>query len=299
MLAYIDWHTSPEIFTIPSFHIFGFDTPSLPLRWYGLMFAGAFLAGYQVLSYIFKKEGRPVEQADELLLYAMISTVIGARMAHYFFYEYPLLLSDPWRFFTSMITPPFAGLASHGTTLMFVGIYLFAKKHKINYWYVTDRIVTTVALGGAFIRFGNLMNSEILGKPTDLPWAFRFFNDPSLGHDYMDVVPRHPAQLYESLSCLVIFVILMWIWSKKKENTPHGLMTGFFMITVFTLRFFYEFLKENQVSFENGMQLKMGQWLSIPCIILGIVALVYALRHPIESNSTETQQMSNIKTTDS
>lgn len=283
MLAYIDWHTSPEIFTI-----FGF-----PLRWYGLMFAGAFLAGYQVLSYIFKKEGRPVEQADELLLYAMISTVIGARMGHYFFYEYPLLLSDPWRFFISMITPPYAGLASHGTAVgMFTAMYLFARKRKLNYWYVTDRIVPTVALGGAFIRFGNLMNSEIVGKPSDVSWAFRFFNDPSLGHDYQDVVPRHPAQLYESLSCIVIFILLMWIWSKKKQYTPHGLMTGFFMITLFTLRFLYEFLKENQVSFENGMQLNMGQWLSIPCVIFGIIALVYALRHPIEPNA-------NIKTADS
>lgn len=283
MLAYIDWHTSPEIFTI-----FGF-----PLRWYGLMFAGAFLAGYQVLSYIFKKEGRPVEQADELLLYAMISTVIGARMGHYFFYEYPLLLSDPWRFFISMITPPYAGLASHGTAVgMFTAMYLFARKRKLNYWYVTDRVVPTVALGGAFIRFGNLMNSEIVGKPTDVSWAFRFFNDPSLGHDYQDVVPRHPAQLYESLSCIIIFILLMWIWSKKKENTPYGLMTGFFMITVFTLRFLYEFLKENQVSFENGMQLNMGQWLSIPCVVLGIIALVYSLCHPVEPNP-------NIKTSDS
>jgi phosphatidylglycerol---prolipoprotein diacylglyceryl transferase len=293
MLAYIDWHTSPEIFTIPSFHLFGFETPSLPLRWYGLMFAGAFLAGYQVLSYMFKKEGRPVEQADELLLYAMISCVIGARMGHYFFYETPLLMSNPGKFFIDMITPPYAGLASHGNAIgMFTAMYLFARKRKLNYWYVTDRIVPTVALGGAFIRFGNLMNSEIVGKPTNLPWAFRFFNDPSLGHDYQDVVPRHPAQLYESLSCIIIFIVLMWIWSKKKENTPHGLMTGFFMITVFTLRFLYEFLKENQVSFERGMNLNMGQWLSIPCIILGIIALVYALQNPVEPNS-------NIKTTDS
>ena len=289
MLAYIDWHASSVIFTI-----FGF-----PLRWYGLMFAGAFLAGYQVLSYMFKKEGRPVEQADELLLYAMVSTVIGARLAHYFFYERVLLMSDPVQFFISMITPPFAGLASHGTTLMFVAIYLFAKKRKVNYWYVTDRIVPTVALGGAFIRFGNLMNSEIVGKPTNLPWAFKFFNDASLGHDYMDVVPRHPAQLYESLSCIVIFLLLMWIWSKKKENTPHGLMTGVFMIVLFTLRFFYEFLKENQVSFEDSMTLNMGQWLSIPCVILGIVALVYSLRHPVEPNSTSLALDSDIKTADS
>lgn len=264
MLAYIDWHASPTIF-----EVFGF-----PLRWYGLMFAGAFLAGYQILSYIFKKEGRPIEQADELLLYAMISTVIGARMAHYFFYEYPLLLSDPGKFFLDMITPPFSGLASHGTMLMFFAIYLFSKKRKVAYLYVTDRIVPTVAFGGALIRFGNLMNSEIIGKPTNVPWAFRFFND--LEHPV--VVPRHPSQLYESISCILIFILIMWLWSKKKEKTPHGLLTGVFLIILFTLRFFYEFLKENQVSFEDSMTLNMGQWLSIPCVLLGIVILYFAFK---------------------
>jgi phosphatidylglycerol---prolipoprotein diacylglyceryl transferase len=265
MLAYIDWHANSTIF-----EIFGF-----PLRWYGLMFAGAFLAGYQVLSYIFKKEGRPIEQADELLLYAMISTVIGARMAHYFFYEYPLLLSDPGKFFIDMITPPFSGLASHGTTLMFVAIYLFARKRKVPYLYVTDRIVPTVALGGAFIRFGNLMNSEIIGKPTDVPWAFKFFND---SEHLNNVVPRHPSQLYESISCILLFILIMWIWSLKKEKTRNGLLTGVFMIILFTLRFFYEFLKENQVAFENGMQFNMGQRLSIPCVLFGIIVLYFAFK---------------------
>jgi phosphatidylglycerol---prolipoprotein diacylglyceryl transferase len=264
MLAYIDWHASSTIF-----EIFGF-----PLRWYGLMFAGAFLAGYQVLSYIFKKEGRPIEQADELLLYAMISTVIGARMAHYFFYERVLLMADPAKFFLDMITPPFSGLASHGTTLMFVAIYLFARKRKVPYLYVTDRIVPTVALGGAFIRFGNLMNSEIVGKPTDLPWGFKFFNNT----EYLPVVPRHPSQLYESISCILLFILIMWIWSLKKEKTRHGLLTGVFMIILFTLRFFYEFLKENQVAFEDGMQLNMGQLLSIPCVLFGIIVLYFAFK---------------------
>jgi phosphatidylglycerol---prolipoprotein diacylglyceryl transferase len=265
MLAYIDWHASPIIF-----EVFGF-----PLRWYGLMFAGAFLAGYQILSYIFKQEGRPIEQADELLLYAMISTVVGARMAHYFFYEYPLLLSDPGKFFLDMITPPFSGLASHGTMLMFFAIYLFSKKRKVAYLYVTDRIVPTVAFGGALIRFGNLMNSEIIGKPTGVPWAFRFFNDVE---HLNNVVPRHPSQLYESISCILIFILIMWLWSKKKEKTPHGLLTGVFLIILFTLRFFYEFLKENQVSFENSMTLNMGQWLSIPCVLLGIIILFYSFK---------------------
>ncbi|MES2520210.1 MAG: prolipoprotein diacylglyceryl transferase [Bacteroidota bacterium] len=276
MLTYINWHTSPVIF-----EIFGF-----PLRWYGLMFAGAFLAGYQILSYIFKKEGRPVEQADELLLYAMIATVIGARMGHYFFYEYPLLLSDPGKFFVEMIVPPYSGLASHGAGIgLFLAFYIFSKKRNIPYLYITDRIVPTVALGGAFIRFGNLMNSEIVGKTTNVPWAFMFYNDPSLGHDYLNVLPRHPAQLYECLSCILLFILLMWIWSVKKENTRQGLMTGVFLIILFTLRFLYEFVKENQVSFENGMEFNMGQILSIPAILFGAGILIYAFRKKDTQNA--------------
>lgn len=269
LLTYIDWHTSPEIF-----EVFGF-----PIRWYGLMFAMAFLAGYQVLSYIFKKEGRPVEEADELLLYAMIATVVGARMGHYFFYEYPVLLKDPVHFFTSMITPPYAGLASHGAVIgMLIAFYLYSKKRNTPYLYVTDRVVPTAALGGALIRFGNLMNSEIVGKQTDVPWAFKFFNDPSLGHDYFEVVPRHPSQLYECLSCLVLFGILMWFWSRKKEKTTNGFMTAIFLLYVFILRFFYEFLKENQVAFENQMEFNMGQWLSVPVVLFAIGILVYAFK---------------------
>jgi phosphatidylglycerol---prolipoprotein diacylglyceryl transferase len=263
----IDWRVSSDII-----EIFGF-----PVRWYGLMFASAFLAGYQVVSYMFKKEGRPLEQADELLLYAMVATVVGARMGHYFFYEYPTLLKDPLHFFWSMIKPPYAGLASHGAAVgLFTAFYLYVRKHKDQtYLYVTDRVVPAVALGGAFIRFGNLMNSEIIGKPTNVPWAFKFYNDTSLGQDYMDVVPRHPSQLYECLSCIMLFLFLMWIWNKKKEKTQDGLMTGLFMIILFTIRFFYEFLKVNQVKFEDTMTLNMGQRLSIPAVLFGVIVLWY------------------------
>lgn len=274
MLTYIDWHTSPEII-----NLFGF-----PLRWYGLMFASAFLAGYQVISYMYKKEGRSLEEADELLMYTMVATVVGARMGHYFFYEFPLLLSDPVRFFVSMITPPYAGLASHGAVIgLLFAFYLYSKKRNLPYLFVTDRVAPTAALGGAFIRFGNLMNSEIVGKQTDVPWAFMFYNDPSLGHDYMTVVPRHPSQLYECISCLVLFVILMWMWNRKKQNTPNGFMTATFLLFVFILRFFYEFLKENQVAFESQMNFNMGQWLSIPVVLFAIGILVFAFKNSKKS----------------
>ena len=271
-LLFIEWNSNPTIITLMGF----------PIRWYGLCFAFAFLAGFQVVSYMFKKEGRPVEQADQLLLYTMVGTVVGARMGHYFVYEFPLLQADPVRFFTQMITPPFSGLASHGAAIgLFTAFYLYTRKNKgQSYLYVTDRIVIATALAGFFIRFGNLMNSEIIGKPTDLPWGFKFMRDYEFNPSGLAafVVPRHPSQLYEALSCLVIFAFLLWLWNRQKQDTPHGILTGLFMIILFTLRFFYEFLKENQSSFENGLTLNMGQILSIPAVLFGIGVLWYAKR---------------------
>jgi phosphatidylglycerol:prolipoprotein diacylglycerol transferase len=272
-LAFVDWNPNPEIF-----NLFGFS-----VRYYGLCFALAFLSGFQVVSYMFKKEGRPVEQADQLLLYAMVATVVGARAGHYVFYEFPLLQADPLRFFIQMITPPFSGLASHGAAIgLFTAFYIYTKKNKgISYLYVTDRIVIATALAGFFIRFGNLMNSEIIGKPTQLPWGFKFYRDFEFnmsGNPSM-VLARHPSQLYEALSCLVIFAFLLWVWNKKKEHTKNGLLTGLFMIILFTLRFFYEFLKENQSAFEDQLSLNMGQILSIPAVIFGIIVLMYSNRN--------------------
>ena len=272
-LAFVDWNPNPEIF-----NLFGFS-----VRYYGLCFALAFLYGFQVVSYMFKKEGRPVEQADQLLLYAMVATVVGARAGHYVFYEFPLLQADPLRFFIQMITPPFSGLASHGAAIgLFTAFYIYTKKNKgISYLYVTDRIVIATALAGFFIRFGNLMNSEIIGKPTQLPWGFKFYRDFefNMSGDPSMVLARHPSQLYEALSCLVIFAFLLWVWNKKKEHTKNGLLTGLFMIILFTLRFFYEFLKENQSAFEDQLSLNMGQILSIPAVIFGIIVLMYSSRN--------------------
>jgi len=272
-LAFVDWNPNPEIF-----NLFGFS-----VRYYGLCFALAFLSGFQVVSYMFKKEGRPVEQADQLLLYAMVATVVGARAGHYVFYEFPLLQADPLRFFIQMITPPFSGLASHGAAIgLFTAFYIYTKKNKgISYLYVTDRIVIATALAGFFIRFGNLMNSEIIGKPTQLPWGFKFYRDFefNMSGDPSMVLARHPSQLYEALSCLVIFVFLLWVWNKKKEHTKNGLLTGLFMIILFTLRFFYEFLKENQSAFEDQLSLNMGQILSIPAVVFGIIVLMYSNRN--------------------
>ncbi|MEY4986441.1 MAG: Prolipoprotein diacylglyceryl transferase [Bacteroidota bacterium] len=271
-IAFISWDPNPVIVDL-----FGF-----PIRWYGFFFAMAFLAGFRVVNYMFKKEGRSTEQADQLLMYTMVATIVGARAGHYFFYEFPLLQADPLRFFLQMITPPFSGLASHGAAIgLFIAFYLFARKNAgMSYLYITDRIVPAVALAGFFIRMGNLMNSEIIGKPTELPWGFKFLRDTEF-NPYGDpnlVLARHPSQLYEALSCLLIFALLMWFWSKKKKSTQEGLMTGSFMIVLFTLRFFYEFLKENQSAFENNLTLNMGQILSIPAVLFGVIVLAYSYK---------------------
>lgn len=271
-IAFISWDPNPVIVDL-----FGF-----PIRWYGFFFAMAFLAGFRVVSYMFKQEGRSTEQADQLLMYTMVATIVGARAGHYFFYEFPLLQADPLRFFLQMITPPFSGLASHGAAIgLFIAFYLYARKNAgMSYLYITDRIVPAVALAGFFIRMGNLMNSEIIGKPTELPWGFKFLRDTEF-NPYGDpnlVLARHPSQLYEALSCLIIFALLMWFWSKKKKDTQEGLMTGSFMIVLFTLRFFYEFLKENQSAFENNLTLNMGQILSIPAVLFGLIVLAYSFK---------------------
>lgn len=262
MISFITWNVSPEIFTIPE--IFGFGP--FPIRWYGLMFALGFFLGQQIMIHIFKKENKPLADIDSLTLFMLVSTVLGARIGHFLFYEPGVLFSNP----LEVLLPPYAGLASHGAAIgIIAGLYLYSRSRKKSgqtFFWVADRIVITVALGGAFIRFGNLMNSEIVGKFSELPWAFLFLHNT----EYMPIVPRHPAQLYESISCFLLFFFLFWFWSRKKAETTQGIMVGIFLVWVFTLRFLFEFIKENQVDFENGLVLNMGQILSIPVVLLGL-----------------------------
>ncbi|MBD2700889.1 prolipoprotein diacylglyceryl transferase [Spirosoma sp. BT702] len=268
MLQYIIWEVNPEIFHIGSFSV----------RWYGLLFALGFLIGMQIMTYIFKQEGKPAADTDTLLIYMVVSTILGARIGHFLFYEPEVLLHNP----LVVVTPPFAGLASHGATIgILTSLWLYSRRKQSQltgqtFLWVTDRIVIVVALAGACIRFGNLMNSEIVGRPTDVPWAFIFMKN-----DEYAKIPRHPAQLYESLSCLVLFFILLWFWNRYRERTPRGSMLGIFLIWVFGLRFFYEYLKENQVAFENNLPLNMGQWLSIPAVLMGIYFIVRSNKTPI------------------
>ncbi|GAB3906925.1 prolipoprotein diacylglyceryl transferase [Larkinella knui] len=273
MLSYIIWDVNPELFSIGSFSV----------RWYGLMFALGFLLGQQIMLYIFKREGKPISDIDALTLYMVIATVLGARIGHFLFYEPEVLFKNP----LEVILPPYRGLASHGATVgILTGLWLYSRRKSSlatnqTFLWVTDRIVIAVALGGCFIRLGNLMNSEIVGRPTDVPWGFVFVNNT----EYLQI-PRHPAQLYEAISCFFICLFLFWFWNRYKQNTPRGSLLGIFLIGVFGLRFLYEFLKEDQVEFEKTLALNMGQILSIPAVLAGIYLLVVSFRNrpvPIDS----------------
>jgi phosphatidylglycerol---prolipoprotein diacylglyceryl transferase len=259
-IDYITWNADPEIFRIGSWAI----------RWYGLLFASSFFFSYLILLRMFKKENIPVKYLDELTTWMIIATVVGARLGHCFFYEPAYYLKHPLKIL--MVWE--GGLASHGAAIaIIITLLLYSRYRKFEFFWVIDRIVIMVALAGFFIRFGNLMNSEIFGKPTTLPWGFYFIrsSNPADG-----LVARHPTQIYEALSYLLIFFYLLWYYYKKDGKPAGGYCFGVFLTGVFGIRFLIEFLKEPQVGFEQNMALNMGQLLSIPFILAGILLILYA-----------------------
>jgi prolipoprotein diacylglyceryl transferase len=209
-----------------------------------------------------------------------LGTILGARLGHCLFYEPSYYLSNP----IEILKIWEGGLASHGAAIGIVlALWLYIRKHKLSFLWLIDRIVIVVPLGGAFIRTGNLFNSEIYGRATDVPWAFLFerdvVRDPSTGA-ILPNVPSHPTQIYEALSYLLIFVILFLYFRKNKDKVRDGFIFGVFLIMLFTARFFIEFIKNDQVSFESGMLFNMGQWLSLPFILIGMALIIYTDRKP-------------------
>jgi prolipoprotein diacylglyceryl transferase len=260
--ANITWTADPEIFRIGGF----------ALRWYGVLFALGFVLGYFIMQRFFKKEGVPVKLLDQLTTYMVVSTIIGARLGHCLFYEPEYYLSHP----IEILKIWEGGLASHGATIAIIfALILFSRKSKLSFWWVIDRVALVTALAGCFIRLGNLMNSEIFGKVAEVPWAFKFVNaaDPEQRGQW-----RHPTQIYEALSYFLIFLLLYYIYRKSDGKPREGMLISLFMILVFGVRFFIEFLKEPQVGFEQGMALNMGQLLSIPFVLLGIAGLALSYR---------------------
>jgi len=257
-LLIIPWDVNPEIFRIGDFAV----------RWYGLFFAFSFLFGYIIMDKFFKNENLTEGLLDKLTVYMALGTIIGARLGHCFFYEPGYYLAHP----VEIIKIWHGGLASHGAAIgILIAVGIFSYKEKKGYFWTLDRIAVVVALSGFFIRMGNLMNSEIYGVETTLPWGFVFLRNH-------EVAPKHPTQIYEALAYLAIFILLYKIYWKKKGEHVEGSLIGLAIMLIFISRFFIEFLKEDQVPFEAKMTLNMGQSLSIPFILLGAVIYFISLK---------------------
>jgi len=270
MLDFITWTANPILFH-----------HGITIRWYGVMFIIGFFFGYKIMERMFRHEGAPEKWLGTLLIYLVVATIVGARLGHVFFYawdyysQHPIEILYTWE----------GGLASHGGTIgILVAMILFSilvtKKSPL---WVLDKLVVPIALVGALIRFGNLMNHEIYGHPTDLPWGFRFVQNLGAwmnGAEPVFSLPSHPTQIYEALCYLALFGLLMWMYWKKNAQERPGLLFGVFFVVLFSSRFLIEFVKNPQEEFEVGMTLNMGQWLSIPFIVAGIGLIIYAMTRP-------------------
>ena len=240
------------------------------MRWYGLLFVGGLLAAQYIMFHIFEAEGYSKKNVEDLTIYIVLGTIIGARLGHVMFYDAAYYLSNPGK----ILRVWEGGLASHGGAIgILLAMYLYCRKFKFRFLWLFDRLVIAVCFTGACIRLGNLMNHEIIGIVTDVPWAFQFTRayPPELRMDF-----RHPAQLYEAIYCLLIMAVLYPIWRKHKEKIKDGLLSGLFLVLLFSLRFLDEFLKINQEAFEDDLPLNMGQILSIPFVIMGIILILRA-----------------------
>jgi len=266
ILNYIHWNPDPEII-----NIFGFS-----LRYYGILFVGGLILCIYILGWIYKRENIPSQNLEKLSIYGMIGIMIGARLGHCLFYEPSYYLSHPVEMILPITFPTdggikfigYQGLASHGGALgLLIALYFYSRKTKHSMIDTIDLIAVVAALGSGFIRLANFMNSEIIGIPTTKPWGVIF--------KQVDNIPRHPAQLYEAISYFIIFAIMMILYNKMRDKLKNGFFFGLVLILIFTARFIIEFVKEDQVGFEDGMTFNMGQLLSLPYILVGIGFMIF------------------------
>lgn len=272
MLNVITWTVDPILV----------ELGPLRIAWYGVFFAvGLFVFGATILSKMWKHEDLPESWLNSMVLYVLIAVIVGARLGHCLFYEPEYYLAHP----VEILKTWKGGLASHGGVLgIVIAMYIYSKRvSKRSMLWSFDRLCVPTGIVAAMIRFGNLMNHEIYGHATDMPWGFRFIQNISAwraGAEPIFSAPSHPTQIYEGLWYLLTFAICMWLYWKKDAQKKEGFIFGFSMVMIFVARFFIEFVKNDQVDFEASMTLNMGQWLSIPFIIVGIVAMVHALKTP-------------------
>lgn len=309
-LLYFVWNIDPTLVEIGPLNI----------RWYGAFFACAFFIGYYIIQWMFKREGQPQKWMDSILMYVMIGTIAGARLGHVFFYQWDYYQNNLFEILQIWK----GGLASHGAAIgIILSVYLWSRKvSKKSVLWILDRVVIVVALSGLFIRSGNFMNHEIVGKPTQTESGVKFmrnyddivpndvqratgmdvYSGNELDRDKLnaayhelvtnpkyqyviDQVPnRYPAQLYEAIAYFVIFIVLLALYYFTAVGAWNGFLFGGFLVLGFASRFFIEFVKEVQVEFEEGMTLDMGQWLSIPLVLAGVffIARAVILRNKVQ-----------------
>jgi len=257
-LNYFVWNTGPELISFGNFSV----------AWYGLLFASGFFLGFQIMRWVYKREGKTHQSLDRIFVYMVLGAVLGARLGHCLFYDPAYYLANP----LTILKIWEGGLASHGGTLgMILAIYVYARQtDEIKFLWLLDRMTIPVALGSFFIRIGNFFNSEIIGIPTTVPWAIVFSR--------VDDLPRHPAQLYEALVYLLLFISLFFLYRKYGDKLKPGFMMGLLMVVIFGSRFFIEFIKIPQESFEPILSLNMGQWLSLPFILIGALFIYLSQR---------------------
>lgn len=258
MLEYILWDIKPIAFKISDFG----------LRWYGLLLATGFLMSYLTVRKIFLIEKISIQIFNNIAIQTLIWGLIGARLGHVLFYEPLYFFEHP----IEIIKVWHGGLASHGATIsIIILIFYLSKKHTTSIYWFFDRFAIGIPIAAAFIRIGNLMNSEIIGKPTSLPWAFIFTKE--------DNFARHPAQIYEAIVYFLLFIFLIFYYKKLKFKIPSKRIIAIFFIVVFLSRFIIEFVKAEQVDFEKNMHLNIGQILSIPFIIMGLYLFIISYKH--------------------
>jgi prolipoprotein diacylglyceryl transferase len=247
------WDANPVAFAFGPLHVF----------WYGILFATAILSGLEFMKWVYRREQRDLSELDSLFIYIVIGIVVGARLGHCFFYEPDFYLAHPMKIFAVWE----GGLASHGGGLgVILALYLYCKKYKVDYLWLIDRIAIPTALFGFFVRMGNFMNSEIIGDPTDSVFGIVFSR--------VDMLPRHPTQLYEAFSYLLIFFVLTFLYVKRGEKLQKGFLFGLFLVLIFSARFMIEFVKTKQADYSLGIGLSTGQLLSIPFLLFGIYLII-------------------------
>lgn len=277
MFAFIHWNPNPVAFSIGDFG----------LRWYSLCWVIGLLSATWIVGKVFRKRQWSDEAFNSLFVYSFLGILLGARLGHCFFYDWAYFSQHPAEILLPVRFLPtggwtfvgYAGLASHGGTLgLILALVAFCRKYKMHFLDVGDVIALATPVTAGCIRIANLMNSEIIGKPSELPWAFVF--------ERVDMLPRHPAQLYEALAYFCFGLVLLYFYTKQPQRTTRGFYFGLCIALIFTFRFFIEMVKENQETFEDGMILNMGQWLSIPFILAGTYFAYHGYRRDIPLGKT-------------